>query len=220
MAEPTSPTGLNATSASLLGLLAIEDWPRPWTSYELAKQASRSLHWFWPRAQRRLFVVPKKLVALGYADARDHPTGKRAGTRYAITPAGRAALGTWLGEDGHGVTIEAEALIKVFFADQGDIDQLRTTLRRIAEQADADRARLADTVVDMDGRALRGRSGVNALSIRLVADVHAAVTHWAAWALSQTAGWQDPRAPWDGADQVFDEVIGRSNDDPATVSTP
>ncbi|HEX7738571.1 MAG TPA: hypothetical protein VF426_02855, partial [Marmoricola sp.] len=66
----TSPAnGLNATSASVLGLLAIEDWPRPWTSYELAKQAGRSLYWFWPRAERQFISVPKKLVSLGYAEA-------------------------------------------------------------------------------------------------------------------------------------------------------
>ena len=34
-------------------------WPsRPWTTYELAKQVQRSLGWFWPRAERKLYDVP------------------------------------------------------------------------------------------------------------------------------------------------------------------
>jgi DNA-binding PadR family transcriptional regulator len=207
VAEPTSPTGLNATSASLLGLLAIEDWPRPWTSYELAKQAGRSLHWFWPRAQRRLLAVPKKLVELGYADAHDHPTGQRTGTRYTITDAGRSALDTWLGETGHGVTIESDELIRVFFAAQADIGQLRATLRRIADHTAGDRARLATIAADVDQNVMRGRGNVNALSIRLVSDLQATIEHWAAWALDETAEWQDPQTPWDGAEQVFREVV-------------
>src|SRR5688500_2033652 len=76
---------LGTTAAALLGLLAL----RPWTTYELAKQAQRSLQWFWPRAERKLYDEPKKLVTLGYATAEVHRTGRRRSTVYSITPAGR-----------------------------------------------------------------------------------------------------------------------------------
>lgn len=206
MAEATSPTGLNATSASVLGLLAIEGWPRPWTTYELAKQAGRSLRWFWPRAQRRLLAVPRALTALGYAEAHSHPIGKRAGTRYTITSQGRAALHDWLGETGQGVSIESDELVRVFFADRMGIDELRATLLRIAETALADRVRLSEIASGMQANAILGRENVNALSIRLVADVQSAVANWATWAFEQAAGWDDPRARWEGADAVFREV--------------
>ena len=52
----------------ILGLLSL----RSWTTYELAKQVQRSLGWFWPRAERKLYDEPKRLVAAGLAksDAR------------------------------------------------------------------------------------------------------------------------------------------------------
>ena len=49
---------LSTTSYAILGLLAL----RPWTTYELAKQVQKSLGWFWPRAERKLYDEPKRLV--------------------------------------------------------------------------------------------------------------------------------------------------------------
>ena len=211
----TSPgNGLNATSASVLGLLAIEDWPRPWTSYELAKQAGRSLYWFWPRAERQFISVPKKLVSLGYAEAHDHPTGRRAGTRYTITPAGRTALRAWLDTSGSSVRFEGDEIIRVFLADQGDIDQLRATLTRVAETAHADRGRLARITAGMDPAADTGRAAVNALSLRLISDLQATVEQWAAWALHETADWTDTHAPWPGASRVFEDVASLADHEP------
>ena len=80
--------GMTTTSYALLGLLALQ----PWTTYELAQQVRRSLSWFWPRTERKLYDEPKRLVAEGYATAREEFTGRRKRTVYEITPEGRAAL--------------------------------------------------------------------------------------------------------------------------------
>ena len=48
----------STTSYALLGLLSL----RSWTTYELAKQVQRSIGWFWPRAERKLYDEPKRLV--------------------------------------------------------------------------------------------------------------------------------------------------------------
>ena len=58
MPEPISPT-----SGAILGLLSL----RSWSTYELAKQVQRSVGWFWPRAERKLYEEPKRLVAAGFA---------------------------------------------------------------------------------------------------------------------------------------------------------
>ena len=76
---------LTTTSYALLGLLNI----RPWTTYELAKQVQRSLGWFWPRAERKLYEEPKRLVECGLATATSESTGKRPRTVYSITADGR-----------------------------------------------------------------------------------------------------------------------------------
>jgi PadR family transcriptional regulator AphA len=45
---------LTTTSYAILGLLAI----KPWSTYELAAQMRRNLHYFWPRAESNLYAEP------------------------------------------------------------------------------------------------------------------------------------------------------------------
>lgn len=122
---------LTTTSYTILGLLRI----KPWTTYELAKQVQKGLGWFWPRAERKLYDEPKNLVALGLASATEEHTGKRPRTMYAITPAGKRALRSWLGQAPEPPAFEFEGMVKVFFADGGTIDQLRATLVAIEDAA-------------------------------------------------------------------------------------
>jgi DNA-binding PadR family transcriptional regulator len=75
---------LDATPYALLGLLSV----RPWTTYELAQQVRRSLHWFWPRAERKLYDDPKRLAADGLVSATEYRQAAQA-TVYAITAKGR-----------------------------------------------------------------------------------------------------------------------------------
>ena len=76
------------TSYAVLGLLAI----RPWTTYELAKQVQRSLRWFWPRAERKLYDEPKRLAADGLATATREHTGKRGAAPSTPSPRPAAPL--------------------------------------------------------------------------------------------------------------------------------
>ena len=130
------PTARSTTSYAILGLLAVRDW----TTYELAQQVRRSLNWFWPRAERKLYDEPKRLVEDGLATSRSEPTGQRPRTVYRVTSAGRAALRDWLDEAPAERSTEFEGMVKIFFADAGSRDQLLRTLDRIEEQA---RERLA-----------------------------------------------------------------------------
>ena len=134
MAKP-----LTTTSYAILGLLRL----RSWTPYELAKQVQKSLGWFWPRAERKLYDEPKNLVALGLATATEEHTGNRPRTVYAITPAGRKALRGWLGHTPEPPALEFEGMVKVFFADGGTIEQLRETLDSIERTARGTRRRAA-----------------------------------------------------------------------------
>jgi PadR family transcriptional regulator AphA len=69
-------TELTTTSYAILGLLAVQ----PWTTYELAKQMEVSLHNFWPRAERKLYEEPRKLVARGLAEMSRETVGRRPRT--------------------------------------------------------------------------------------------------------------------------------------------
>src|SRR5262245_20418516 len=135
----TAKRDAGTTSHALLGLLSV----RPWTTYELAQQVQRSLNWFWPRAERKLYDDPKRLAATGLATATEEFTGRRKRTVYAITDEGRAELRAWLATPSADPAWENEALVKVFFADGGDLATLQGTLsgmyatarRRLAELA-------------------------------------------------------------------------------------
>jgi len=168
-----SPT---PTSYAVLGLLAV----RPWTTYELARQSERSLRWFFPRAERAVYLEAKRLVDLGWARARKSTTGRRTGTTYTITAAGRAALRSWLGEPSGATQIESEAALKLFFADQAGSAELRATVEGIRAHAAAALAELAG----MAGGASEfpERVATNVLSMRLITDLHEAMHAWTDWA--------------------------------------
>ena len=188
---PSAPTG---TSYAVLGLLNL----RSWTTYELTQQVRRSLNWFWPRAERKLYQEPKALVELGFATARAEHTGRRRRTVYTITPQGRAALSDWLGSPSAPRSVESEAMVKVFFADAGSLEQLRVTLVRQGQEA----AERVEALTEMAEAALEEfafpqRLHLSALSLRLQLEQELAVLRWTRWALDQVDQWASTTDPGD-----------------------
>jgi PadR family transcriptional regulator, regulatory protein AphA len=178
---------LTTTSFAILGLLALQ----PWTTYELAKQVEVSLANFWPRAERKLYEEPKKLVAHGLADMTRETVGRRPRTVYRITTAGREALRTWLGEPGAMAELEFETLVKVFFAEQGTRQQLIRNLELIladAEQRQRVDAQWAAYLLATGGR-FAERQAIIALVGSLQAEINRTVAAWARRGLDTVADW-------------------------------
>jgi DNA-binding PadR family transcriptional regulator len=195
---PTAGTARRTTTSyAVLGLLSV----RSWTTYELAKQVQRSLKWFWPRAERKLYEEPKALVADGLATAQQEFTGRRPRTVYAITDDGREALRAWLGEPPAPPATEFEGMLKVFFADAGSLDQLDATLASV-EATSADRLR---ELAGMAEQALAGdtaypeRRHISAVTIRFQVDQEAAVLTGVGRAREQVRRWRSTTDPgrWD-----------------------
>jgi PadR family transcriptional regulator, regulatory protein AphA len=192
------------TTYAILGLLNVQSW----TTYELAKQVQRSINWFWPRAERKLYDEPKRLVADGLATATKETTGKRPRTVYVITDAGRDELRRWLDAPPAPPTTEFEGLVKLFFAEAGSLEQLATTLDAIAAEAteriDVLRGR-ADAAIDEPR--FPGRQHVSTVCLRLALDQEVAVLRWVDWVREQVAQWPDAADPgaWDG-DRVLAEL--------------
>lgn len=188
---------LTTTSHVLLGLLAI----RPWSTYELSKQVRRSVGGFWSRTERKLYDEPKRLVARGLASASAEPTGRRPRTVYAITTAGRRQLRRWLGEPSAPTALEFEAMVKVFFADAGSLDELQRTLSEVEAQA----VERLDELLGMIEASQAGpyefsqRLHVNALALRFAMDFQALLVHWARWARHESTTWNSTVDPgnWD-----------------------
>jgi DNA-binding PadR family transcriptional regulator len=207
---------LTPTSYAMLGLLALQ----PWTTYELAKQMQRSVRWFWPRAERKLYEEPKRLAALGLASVEITATGRRRSTVYQITTMGRHALRDWLrAGPGAPMQVEMESMIRVFFADGASPEDLRATLAAVGAQA-------GETLVELGVMAagtLAGeddfpeRRATNAVAMELWVRLHQTVRDWSAWALEEVEGWppeqrgrrQVAAGSPDRGTELFGEIVRR-----------
>ncbi len=188
---------LTTTSRAVLGLLSV----RPWSAYELAQQIERSLGWFWPRTPRKIYDEAKRLVDAGFAASEATSTGQRRRTVYSITERGRRELRRWLAEPSEPLKLESEGLVRLFFADAGDLSHLRSTLEGMRAGAD-DRISTLRSMIDAidDGSdEFARRRSINALGLRFQLDHHRMVRTWSDWALDATATWQSPTeaAGWD-----------------------
>lgn len=199
---------LSATSYAILGLLSLQ----PWTTYELARQVQMSLRNFWPRGERKLYDEPKKLVEQGLAQVTRELVGRRPRSVYRITPKGRRALRQWLGDPAEMPVLEFEALVKVFFAEQGSKEQLLTTLERILESAEHRQsidARWAAYYLATGGR-FPGRAPVVTLVGKLQADLNDTIGAWAHWAHETVSCWpenlKEAQIPVDALRQVAGDV--------------
>ncbi len=203
----STPPELSSTSFAVLGLLAI----RPWGTYELAKQLDRSLNYFWPRAESKVYEEPKKLVANGYARARRETVGRRARTVYTITPKGRRALATWLALPGSGPALEFEALLKVFFSEHGsraDAAANVATIRDWVERRNAENVGFARSYLG-GGGPFPERLAQIVLVGRFLTEFTDMVGRWAEWADGVIADWPDNPAEARPDLSVLHEIAAR-----------
>src|SRR5450432_1918734 len=90
--QPMSTDRLTSTSYLILGMLAREG---PSTPYALERDVAATLGNFWSFPHALLYKEPPRLEAMGLVTETREPAGRRRRV-LAITPAGRAALTTWL----------------------------------------------------------------------------------------------------------------------------
>jgi PadR family transcriptional regulator AphA len=198
---------LTTTSYAILGLLAI----RPWSTYELAGQMRRNLHYFWPRAESNLYAEPKRLVEGGFAAARSEPVGKRRRTVYSITRKGRRALESWLGEPAAESRLESETLVKTMFAPYGSKEELLDHLNRFLVDLRAKQHALRGIFREYLDEAdpFPERVHVNVVCYRLIWDYTNAAASWAEWALATVEEWPEVAAPADrqALTKVLEEAL-------------
>jgi DNA-binding PadR family transcriptional regulator len=207
---------LTSTSYAILGLLAI----RPWTTYELARQMERTLNRIWPRARSKLYEEPKKLVARGLATARPDAVGRRARTVYAITAAGRRALGEWLAAPSSAPELESEPHLKLFFADHGSTSDALATLDAAQAWADDQLAEFAAVIREyLDGGGpFPERMATNAIGARFMVDFYRAVHDWAQWARGVVERWPDNPAEVPSDPRILEDILRRATTSAASGS--
>jgi len=182
-------TKLTTTSYAILGQLAL----RPWSMYELAAEMRRNLRYFYPRAESRLYEEPKRLVALGLAQADKVATGRRNRTIYAITKAGEKELRRWLADPASkGISLEFEGLLRVFLAPFGRTEDLTAALK----QARSDIADVIEMAARIRGEYLAEQAPFQRYATTRVM-VHDFLFHfatmvedWAERSLAEVARWE------------------------------
>lgn len=191
--EPPKPPAASAgpMTYALLGLLAM----RPHTGYELTTQVRRSLRLVWPSSEANLYREQRRLVRLGWAQVHREPVGRRERNRYEITGTGRSALSGWLGSPPEPPTLEVEALVRMWLADQGTpgdlVGSLRTTATA-ARAAVADATRLAEVYLAGQGE-FEARAHLNAMVGDLLTDVLALIAQRCEQAADEVSGWDSTR---------------------------
>ena len=121
---------LTATSYLVLGLLAREG---PSTPYELEQHVRATLGNFWSFPHTLLYSEPPRLAALGLVTETRETEGRRR-RNFTITPAGTAALATWLHQpSGAPTELRDLGLLQLFFADLASGEaRLRLAERQLA----------------------------------------------------------------------------------------
>jgi PadR family transcriptional regulator, regulatory protein AphA len=186
--SPMSRSTTSITGHALLGLLSI----RSWTAYELTQQMRRAVRWAWPRSEANLYNEIKRLVPPGLAEAIDEDVGSRSRTRYEITDEGRAAVAAWLSTlPSSGPQVQSEALLRVFLADQGTIEDLRRTVAETRAQA-LDTMHEAIPILEQYSSGhppFPGRAHLNVLFIQFFAQFLHLVLEWCDDAETELETW-------------------------------
>jgi PadR family transcriptional regulator, regulatory protein AphA len=207
---PPRPT---TSTYALLGLLAL----RPWSAYELAQQATRSLRYAHPRTESHLYEEAKRLLRLGWATTRTEHRGRRPRTIYEITGDGRRALQAWFATPARSPQLDFEALLRLLFADQTDT----ATLDRCLEEAAANARHLFDDAIERllrpyvtdEGAPFPERRHIAALIAAFVADYLHLVERWSEFARDEIRQWPrtDGLGMTERTRQILDAVLdGRS----------
>src|SRR5262245_43912657 len=181
---------LTPTSYAILAVLALHEH----STYELTKQMRLGWRFLWPRAESNVYAEPKRLAAAGLATAREEWTGGRRRTVYSITDAGREALREWLASPSSDQRYESEAVLKVFFAENGTRDDMLASIRALRDDANAAVSRwqeIADLYESGEG-AHPNRFALSALIARLLGEQQAVTARWADWAEDVVSRWDEP----------------------------
>src|SRR5687767_11830267 len=111
---------LSATGRVILGFIAV----KPRSGYDIKAMVDKSTRFFWAASYGQIYPELKRLSEQGLIEGSDHSQGKRPRTVYAITDAGRVALGKWMSSPDQTHELRDEALLKLFFSGQASHAEL------------------------------------------------------------------------------------------------
>lgn len=181
---------LTTTGFVLLAQIARE----PISPYQLTQLMRRNVHYLWPRAESRIYGEVNRLEAAGFLTAEKAAVGQRTRSILHITAAGRAAVDRRLGRPIEaGIALHSEALLRVFFATLGSVDDLRTALEQVRAEAEE----LLEVGRGVGEQYLAGagsapeQAHVRAMVHELLIGYGRLLSGWSAQNLKKVARWND-----------------------------
>ena len=120
-------------------LVALSEHPA--SGLDLAKRFGRSIGFFWSATHQQIYKVLGRMDADGWVEVTEvAQTGKPDKKVYAVSPAGRKALASWLAEPTETQALRSEIAVKMRGASFGD----RAAVLEVVRGALADHATRLD----------------------------------------------------------------------------
>ncbi len=116
---------LTPTARAILGLVALEAR----TGYDIKRISDSSTRFFWGASYGQIYPELRRLEKAGLVEARDEPRGRVRRRVYSITPAGQQAVREWLLDPETAFEIRDEGLLRLFFRDLLEQDEVLDLVR-------------------------------------------------------------------------------------------
>jgi PadR family transcriptional regulator AphA len=165
----------------------------------------------WPKAESVIYEEPRRLVALGLARVSKERIGGRSRNRYEITDEGREALQAWLARPSNAPRIELEPMLRLAFADQGQIGDLLAAIATLRDWA-AENLAVGHEMFQAyrDGQApFPERMHINVLGGHLLSQVYGAILRSAELADKEIRTWDrtDGLGMTERTAELLDELL-------------
>ena len=125
--------GSSGVGKVILGALRA----RPRTGYEIKGLVDRSTRFFWAASYGQIYPELRRLEEAGLIAGASVPSGGRKRRAYRLTGTGRAELRDWLLAPELVYEMRDEGLLKLFFADELDPDEVLGLVRAMRTQKQA-----------------------------------------------------------------------------------
>ena len=144
------------------------------SGYAMSRTAKEATRHFWATSDGQIYPQLKKLSDEGYIEGeREETRGGRERVVYSLTAKGREALDEWLnGTEKAHFELRDEGVLKLFFAEELSVDQLRAQIEVMRRRHSRAREHLED---------LRPKAGDRAcahLTLRYGLDLQAFSIDW------------------------------------------
>ena len=162
---------------AILGIIA----QKPATGFDLLREFDAGQSVIWPAPQNEVYRVLRQLKEEGLAEI--VATGARGSRTYAATPAGRAALASWLAAPSD-YTLRYEPVLKACFLDQTDVRSRMERARQDLAFFESQLRQLERAALEKAAQGTPGREDARTMAVAL----YTALASWARTIVDGEAG--------------------------------